>query len=178
MRLNTIMAKAVRVEQDPNLRKYLRENIVDILGCDQICFRENTAVKHHYKTQLGYEQRARGDPLIEFMKEEYDIHLNVFNDFSFMGQDESYKKLDKELENVDPYMLMAIYTIANSTKSTVVSLALLKEHITLEEAILVSRLEEIFQQRFFGVVEGAHDYDEARTIADVSAAKCFVNLLQ
>jgi hypothetical protein len=41
----------------------------------------------------------------------------------------------------------------------------------IEEAVIVSRLEEMYQQKFFGVVEGAHDYDEARTIADVASAK-------
>lgn len=80
-------------------------------------------------------------------------------------------KINEVLEELDPYTLLSLFTIAQSTKSTVVALALLNEVISLEDAILVSRLEEMIQQKFFGVVEGAHDYDEARTISDVASAK-------
>lgn len=178
MRLNTLMAKAIRSEKDQSLQTFLRKTIVEILGCDQICFREDVQKVSHYKAQLGFEQQKRGDPLLKFMQDKYDIHLKTFGDFGFLHQDPSYLKMDEILKNVDPWMLLCIYTIAQSTKSTVVAMALLNEIISLEDAILVSRLEEIFQQKFYGVVEGAHDYDEARTISDVSAAKCFMNLLQ
>lgn len=172
------MAKAVRTEKDELLRNYLRKTTVEILGWDQVWFREDVTRKHPIKTQLGFDQRQRGDPLLKFMAEKYDIHLNTFTDFGFLGQHESYLKLDEILKNVDPYVLLCIFTIAQSTKSTVVALALLNEVISLQDAIIVSRLEEMYQQKFFGVVEGAHDYDEARTIGDVASAKWFLNLLQ
>jgi chaperone required for assembly of F1-ATPase len=178
MRLNTLIAKAIRAEKDESLQKFFRKTIVDVLGCDQICFREDVQKQSHYKAQLGFEQQKRGDPLLKFMKDEYDIHLKTFGDYGFLEQDQSYLKMDRILANVDPWTLLCIYTIAQSTKSTVVAFALLNEVISLEDAILVSRLEEIFQQKFYGIVKGAHDYDEARTISDVSAAKCFMNLLQ
>lgn len=166
-----MMAKAVRTENDHVLRSNFKQTIVEILGCDQICFREDTKHKNPVKTQLGFEQIERGDPLLRFMKERYDINLRVFGDFSFLEQDKSYLKMEEILNEFDHYTLLSIFTIAQSTKSTVVALALLNEAISLEDAILVTRLEEIYQQKFFGVVKGAHDYDEARTISDVAAAK-------
>lgn len=131
MRLNTLFAKAVRTEKDKPLQDFIRKTIVEILGCDQICFREDVTKVHPFKTQLGYEQIQRGDPLIKFMKEKFDIHLNVFNDLSFLQQDPSYMKLDEFLKGVDPYVLLCIHTIALTTKSTIVALALLNEVITL-----------------------------------------------
>ena len=111
------------------------------------------------------------------MREKYDINLNVFTDFGINEQDKSYLKLSKELENLDPFVLLSIFTVAESTKSTMVALALLNEEISLEDAILITRLEELYQQKFYGVVKGAHDYEEARTISDVATAKTFINLL-
>lgn len=80
MRLNTLMAKAIRVEMDKSLRKHFQKTIVEILGCDQVCFREDVTRKHPIKTQLGFEQIKRGDPLIQFMKDKYNITLNTFTD--------------------------------------------------------------------------------------------------
>ena len=178
MRLNTMMAKAIRVESDPSLQKYLKKIIVEILGCDQIWFQESTETSNPILTQLGHDQRERGAPLLKFMEDNYGIKLKVFSDFGFLTQDPSYKKLHEVLDETDPYTLLSIFSIAQSTKSTVVALALLNETISLEDAVLVSRLEELYQQKFFGVVEGAHDYDEARTISDIASAKWFINLLE
>jgi len=109
--------------------------------------------------------------LLNFMKDKYDIKLNTFGDYGLLHQDSSYLKIEEVLNKVDPWVLLSLFVISQSTKSTIVALALLNEFISLEDAILVSRLEEIYQQKFFGVVAGAHDYDEARTISDVSSAK-------
>ena len=178
MRLNTLFARAVRTAMDPELRKYKEKTIMEILSMDQVCFREKSKNREYYKTQLRFEQEERSDPLLQFMKEKYDVELRTFDDFSFLRQDPSYLRLGYILPELDPYLLLCLFVIAQSTKSTVIGLALLNEVITFEDAILMSRLEEIHQQNAFGVVEGAHDYDEARTISDVAAAKCFVNLCQ
>ncbi|CAI2376107.1 unnamed protein product [Moneuplotes crassus] len=177
MKLNTLMAQAIRTENDENLQKYLKKTITEILGCDQVCFQEDPRQLNPVKNQLAHDQRERGEPLLKFMKDKYGMSLNVFTDFGFMGQDPSYLKIKDVLEETDPYVLLSIFNIASSTKSTMVALALLNEEISLEDAIIVSRLEELYQQKFYGVVEGAHDYDEARTISDVAAAKNFITLL-
>ena len=53
------------------------KTIVEILGWDQICFRESTKHRNPIKQQLGFEQIERGDPLLKFMKEKYDINLKT-----------------------------------------------------------------------------------------------------
>lgn len=172
------MARAYRTSIDPELRAYQEKTIVEVLGMDQVWFREKSKNRESYKTQLRYEQIDRSTSLIEFMYKNYNIELKTFDDFSFLNQDPSYLKIKDLIWELDPYLLHWLFTISLSTKSTVLALALLNEKISFEDAILMSRLEELYQQKSFGVVEGAHDYDEARTISDIAAAKWFVNLCQ
>lgn len=105
MRMNMMMAKAERVKMDPTLQDIFRNNIIDILGTDQMCYHENVKVRHTYKTQLGFEQIEKSKPLLAFMKENYDIDLDRFYEYDKHQQNESYKKLREDLLNMDPYML-------------------------------------------------------------------------
>ena len=48
--------------------------------------------------------------------------------------------------------------------------------ISIEEAVRAARIDEDFQSSVFGVVEGAHDLDEAYLYAVFATAKSVVNL--
>ena len=62
-------------------------------------------------------------------------------------------------------------------KSCAIALALLyKEDLTIDEAVSIARVDERYQTKHFGVVEGAHDYDEALTVSNFATAKSMLNL--
>ena len=80
-------------------------------------------------------------------------------------------------KSVDNYVLFSLYSVAQQAKSTAIALAfLLKNDITIEEAVRIARVDENYQTKHFGVVEGAHDYDEATTLATFATAKTILNL--
>jgi chaperone required for assembly of F1-ATPase len=53
---------------------------------------------------------------------------------------------------------------------------LLKNDISIEEAVRIARVDENYQTKHFGSVEGAHDYDEASTLATFATSKNILNL--
>lgn len=57
------------------------------------------------------------------------------------------------------------------------SLAIDCRQLSLDQAKLLSRLEEEFQLEIWGVVEGGHDMDRLNNSASLGAAGTFFNLL-
>jgi chaperone required for assembly of F1-ATPase len=53
---------------------------------------------------------------------------------------------------------------------------LLRNDISIREAVDIARVDENYQSKHFGRVEGAHDYDEAATLAIFATAKNIINL--
>ena len=66
---------------------------------------------------------------------------------------------------------MALEQAASNLKSTSLAIASFNEHITPEEALDYSRMEENFQAEQYGKVEGAHDLDENTILMNLTSAK-------
>jgi chaperone required for assembly of F1-ATPase len=54
----------------------------------------------------------------------------------------------------------------------------LRNEISIQEAVEIARVDENYQSKHFGRVEGAHDYDEAATLATFATARNVINLCQ
>ena len=48
--------------------------------------------------------------------------------------------------------------------------------MTLEEAVSIARVDEQHQQSIFGIVEGAHDFDQANMLTVFATARSVVGL--
>lgn len=112
------------------------------------------------------------------MKENYDADLKMYTLYDKQYGNTEFPELKKELENMDPYVLSCMYTVATTTKSTMLSIALLNDFISIEEAVESGYLEDIYQHKAFGEVQGNHDYDTNRSISDIAACKTIINLCQ
>ena len=53
---------------------------------------------------------------------------------------------------------------------------LLKNDLSIHEAVEIARVDENYQSKHFGRVEGAHDFDEAATLTTFATAKNIINL--
>jgi len=53
---------------------------------------------------------------------------------------------------------------------------LLRNDLSIQEAVDIARVDENYQVKHFGKVEGAHDYDEAATLTTFATAKNIINL--
>ena len=53
----------------------------------------------------------------------------------------------------------------------------MQRHLSLDDVITASRLEEEFQVEIWGVVEGGHDMDRLNNAVNLSSADVFSRLL-
>ena len=53
---------------------------------------------------------------------------------------------------------------------------ILKDDLSIKEAVDIARVDENYQTKHFGKVEGAHDFDEAHTMTTFATAKNIINL--
>lgn len=61
-------------------------------------------------------------------------------------------------------------------KSMVLTLGLIDLYLTVERAVLLSRLEEEYQMQKWGSIEWAHDYELRELRARTAAGALFVHL--
>jgi len=64
------------------------------------------------------------------------------------------------------------------TRSAVLAMAIQHGHITVDEALAASRLEENVQQKNWGLVEGSHDVTEADLGMRLFGAALYLDLLE
>jgi chaperone required for assembly of F1-ATPase len=70
-----------------------------------------------------------------------------------------------------------LYSVAISAKSTAIALSfIMRDELSIQEAVDISGVDENYQSKHFGKVEGAHDFDEAHTLTTFGTAKNIVNL--
>lgn len=74
------------------------------------------------------------------------------------------------------FSLPGIEYVITQLKSLILSMGLIDRHITVEKAVLLSRLEEEYQIQRWGNVEWAHDYDLCELRARAAAGTLFVHL--
>eukprot|EP00347_Sterkiella_histriomuscorum_P002958 403366146 len=178
LHLNNFMAKTIRSQNDPIIQDYMKEELTAILENDQICFRESEEdAENDYKKGLAKTQKAHTDRIFEILEREFGIKLKIFHSIQIDAQDSSVQKLQPILQNCDPYVLSSLYSISQSSKSTAIALAfILRSELNIHDAVSIARVDENYQSKHFGKVEGAHDFDEAHSQAVFGTAKNVINL--
>lgn len=77
MHLQQTLTRGIRVQEDPELAEYMKTEIQKFLENDQICQREEPGIPNDYKRSLGERQAEMTDPLLDFLREEYNITLKI-----------------------------------------------------------------------------------------------------
>ena len=175
--MNNLIAKSVRATYDVQLTTYMQEEIEKILENDQICFIEpESPVYDEYKVNLRKTQLDFTDKIFGFMQSEFEIKLDVFEGIPSSVPDKSVKKVKNVTAALDPMALTCLFQMSQSTRSSAVGLCILHDKISIEEGVRAARADEDFQTAKFGVVQGAHDLDEAYLYTTLSSAKNVINL--
>jgi ATP synthase F1 complex assembly factor 2 len=155
----------------------MREELFTILENDQICFRESEDAENEYKVKLAKTQKAHTQKVFDILEREYGVKLKIFTDINVEPQHPSVSKLVPLIRGFDTFTLFSLYSVTQQAKSTAIAVAfLLRNEISIREAVDIARVDENYQSKHFGRVEGAHDYDEAATLAIFATAKNIINL--
>lgn len=144
---------------------------VKFLETDTICYRVEEP------PALVELQKNEWDPVIDWAERRYDVVIG--SSTSIMGPSIPQRTKDTFIGHLASYNTWALHGIeylVTQLKSLILSMGLLEKHLTVEQAVLLSRLEEEFQIQHWGNVEWAHDYDMYDLRARAAAATLFILL--
>ncbi|XP_021784490.1 ATP synthase mitochondrial F1 complex assembly factor 2 isoform X4 [Papio anubis] len=107
----------------------------------------------------------------------YGVEIN--SSTSIMGPSipaKTREVLVSHLASYNTWALQGIEFVAAQLKSLVLTLGLIDLHLTVEQAVLLSRLEEEYQIQKWGNIEWAHDYELQELRARTAAGTLFIHL--
>lgn len=129
---------------------------------------------------LVSQQRKQWDPLLLWFRDRYGCDLATTLEIETPTQSAEATQIQQALlTSLTGWQMAALDTITTVTKSFVISWALLAGRISINQAFEAARLEENFQMRQYGQVEGVygHGIDMEFTRLTLAAAKTWVNLV-
>ncbi|KAL6475140.1 hypothetical protein MHYP_G00161800 [Metynnis hypsauchen] len=141
------------------------------LDTDTVCYRVEEP------PGLVELQKNEWDPVLDWIENRYNVVIG--SSFSIMGPqipEETKETFRQHLGSYNFWSLIGLEYVINQLKSVVLSFGLIDRHLTVEQAVLLARLEEEYQIQRWGNVEWAHDYDMYELRARTAAGALFVYL--
>ncbi|KAG1756483.1 uncharacterized protein EDB91DRAFT_1041414 [Suillus paluster] len=167
--MTSIASRAIDALQDEKTCSEVREALLNYLDTDTICFH------HDDPPQLVELQHKYWDPLLEWARSTFGIDIQVFDSILLHSQSpETRTKLNAVLTEMDPWELAAMERVTYLTKSFLIALALVKKHLTVEEAALAAQVEVSSQIQRWGEVEDSHDVDFHDVRRQLGSAACLL----
>ncbi|KAF7295054.1 Nt-Gln-amidase domain-containing protein [Mycena indigotica] len=185
--MTSLVSRAIDSMADDATSEQVRKALLQYLDTDTICFHED------YPQQLVDLQAKHWDPLLAWARSTFGIELKTFDSVLFNSQPEATKlKLDEVMSSLNqwelagnlqsilpcyflqiprPGMERATYT----TKSVLIALALVKGHLSVEQASLASQVEVASQIARWGEVEDTHDVDFHDVRRQLGSVACLLS---
>ncbi|KAG5647138.1 hypothetical protein DXG03_001093 [Asterophora parasitica] len=110
-----------------------------------------------YPPQLERLQAEHWGPLLEWARKTFGIEIHKAESLLFSSQpDATREKLREVLSELDQWELAAVERATYTTKSLIIALALVKKHLSVEQAALAATVEVSSQIERWGEVEDIH----------------------
>ena len=138
---------------------------------DLVCYRAESPA------DLVARQAAQWDPLIDWLRERYDVSLKVASGVIAIPQsDQALAALTRAVAAQPDLRLTALAVMTGAAGSLAIGLAVLEGRISPETAAAAAQLDELFQAERWGLDPEA---EKRRAIqkADLVAARRFLDLL-
>ncbi|KAJ3607746.1 hypothetical protein NHX12_024797 [Muraenolepis orangiensis] len=152
-------------------KKQMITAALKFLETDTVCYRVDDP------PPLVELQRNEWDPALRWIENRYNVVIGSSS--NILGPEIPKATIDSFRQHLNSYnfwSLTGLEYVITQLKSVVLSLGLIDRHLTVEEAVLLSRLEEEYQIQHWGSVEWAHDYDLYELRARTAAGALFVQL--
>lgn len=122
-------------------------------------------------------QKKDWDPVIQWFNERYSVKMEKNRDLDTPVVSEEIRlRIGKHLMSYDEASLHAFVFAVDTLKSVILACAVIDRYVTVEKAVLLSRLEEEFQCLNFGRVEWCHDMNQQDLQARLAAAVLFIHM--
>jgi len=121
-------------------------------------------------------QDRHWEPLLDWARSTFDVEINKFESLLYNSQPEATKtKFDQLLQSFDAWEMAAMERAVYTTKSFIVALALVKRHLTAEQAAETAHVEVNSQIERWGEVEDTHDVDYQDARRQLGSAACLLS---
>ncbi|TFK42974.1 hypothetical protein BDQ12DRAFT_703285 [Crucibulum laeve] len=168
--ITSITSRAVDALRDENIRAEVRTALLKYLDTDTVCFYEDDPPR------LVKLQTEHWDPLHNWVEETFDVKLKKSESvLAFSQSEETKQKLAQAIESFDEWQMAAMERATYATKSFIIALALVKKHLTVEEAAVASHVEVNSQIELWGEVEDTHDVDYHDIRRQLGSAACILS---
>ncbi|XP_072273539.1 ATP synthase mitochondrial F1 complex assembly factor 2 [Pyxicephalus adspersus] len=170
MHLTTLCNTALDNPTQRNKEQLIKASL-KFLDTDTICYRVEEP------PGLVELQRNEWDPVLQWAEKRYDVLIG--SSTSIMGPvipPETKDVFQRHLASYNSWALLGVEFITTQLKSLVLSMSLVDRFLTVEKAVILSRLEEEYQIERWGNVEWAHDYDKHELCARTAAGTLFIHL--
>ncbi|OPJ87395.1 hypothetical protein AV530_000879 [Patagioenas fasciata monilis] len=170
MHLTTLCNTALDNPTQRNKTQLIRA-AVKFLETDTVCYRVEEPAA------LAELQKNEWDPIVAWAEKRYNVAIG--SSTSILGPNipaSTKETFISHLASYNMWALQGIEYVITQLKSLILSMGLIDRHITVEKAVLLSRLEEEYQIQRWGNVEWAHNYDLCELRARTAAGTLFVHL--
>lgn len=169
MHLTTLCNTALDNPTVRNKEQLIRASL-KFLDTDTICYRVDEPLK------LVELQMNEWDPIIDWAQKRYQVEIGTSS--SLMGPKiplETKNTFHQHLASYSLWALIGLEFVITQLNSLILALGLIDRHLTVEKAVLLSRLEEEYQIQRWGNVEWAHDYELQDLRSRTAAGALFVH---
>jgi len=146
---------SISLQINGHSRALSEEHIMGYLETDTTCVR----VTEQENLPLHLKQKETLDPILEWFGEEFG---KMETSTGFMVPEVSSETRDfvrGVVSELSDWEIAALERATRTCKSLVLGLCMLRRHVTAEEALNASRLEEDYQIENWGLLENGHDFD-------------------
>jgi chaperone required for assembly of F1-ATPase len=139
---------------------------------DLVCYRAEGPA------ELVARQAAAWDPLLDWVRERYDVSLRTASGVMAVDQPENaLAGLRRVVESQDDLRLTALAVLVGATGSLAIGLAVLEKRLSPHEAVAAAQLDELYQAERWGSDPEA-EARRAGLSADIVQARRFLDLLE
>ncbi|XP_056391259.1 ATP synthase mitochondrial F1 complex assembly factor 2 isoform X2 [Hyla sarda] len=163
---NTALDNPTQRNKEHLIRSSLKFLDTDTIGC-----------RVEEPPSLVELQTNEWDPILTWAEDRYNVLIG--SSTSLMGPaipDQTKEVFHRHLASYNSWSLIGIEFMVTQLKSFIIAMGLVDRFLTVQKAVLLSRLEEEYQIRYWGNVEWAHDYDLQELQARTAAGTLFVHL--
>lgn len=191
MHFNKYFSMGTRLYYDPDLLGSIIEKIPPFFTSDQVNFIDEEQ-SEFFKANKKVDFKDALERVCKYIKGEFDILLKTSSNFDYIDGEgencvravdlneanENESKIIKVLKTYDPLIVSVLDCLCGITKSFCVSVCLINDVISIDEAYYLSQFEEILQKEVNGEVEGYHDLLHEDVLGKLESAYCYVKLLK
>ncbi|THH32976.1 hypothetical protein EUX98_g1201 [Antrodiella citrinella] len=167
--LTSLTARAIDAFHEEATRAEVRAQLLKYLETDTICF--------HSDGPPGVVklQQEHWEPLLNWVQQTFDVEVETTNALLRVRHaPATVQKFDEILATFDPWQMAAMERATYASKSFIIGLAVVMQHLDVEKAAQAAHVEVNSQIEKWGEVEDSHDVDYQNIRQQLGSAACLL----